>query len=88
MQVLDDELEGKEFLVGGRMSAADLVLVPYFWSAPFILGESMPDLSEKGFKNLGKWLERLEGMDVVKEVKEERKVETAKAGGVTPGRAK
>lgn len=40
LQVLETELKGgvekveKEWLVGGRCSAADLVFVPYTWSMP------------------------------------------------------
>ena len=32
--VLEGELEDKEWLVGGKLSAADLAFVPYTWSMP------------------------------------------------------
>lgn len=32
LRVLETELEGKEWLVGGKMTVADLAFVPYTWS--------------------------------------------------------
>ena len=40
---LDDELAGKEWLVGGRCSAADLSYVPFTVRMDAIMGGDKPD---------------------------------------------
>lgn len=41
--VLDDELADKQWLVGGKCSAADLSYVPFHGRMDFILGKEKPD---------------------------------------------
>jgi glutathione S-transferase len=74
--VLDGELqdtdgEKKEWLVGGKCTAADLVFVPYMWSMDFILGDSKPNLA-KDFPNVEAWMQRMSARASVKKVKRAR----------------
>ncbi|KAL9621239.1 MAG: hypothetical protein Q9160_004260 [Pyrenula sp. 1 TL-2023] len=70
--VLETELEGKEWLVGGRCSAADLVFVPYMWSVPLIMGDLAKELPER-FPRVYEWVGRMSERKSVKMVREERK---------------
>ncbi|MCJ1310613.1 glutathione S- transferase, nitrogen catabolite repression regulator [Agyrium rufum] len=71
LSVLESELQGKEYLVGGKCSAADLVFVPYLQSMSRILGEDSPDLAEK-YPLVNTWYEKLLTRESVKAVGEER----------------
>lgn len=54
LQVLNDELIGKKWLVGGKCSAADLSYVPFHSKLDFIMREAAPDV-EKDFMNVDAW---------------------------------
>lgn len=57
--VLDESLEGKQWLIGDRMTYADLAFVPYNAAVPMILG--WPDDVEQShdFRNMKAWHERM-----------------------------
>ena len=65
IKVLNDELANKEWLVGGRCSAADLCYVPFGSRLDFIMGADKPDM-EKNYPNFDAWIKRMLGRDAVK----------------------
>jgi len=69
-KVLDTVLEGKEYLVGGKCSYADLSFVMWYQVAPVVLGEGT-DLA-KEYPNFGAWMERLLSRPAVKKVLEQK----------------
>ena len=69
LSVLDGALaSNNQYLVGGKCSAADLVLVPYMWSMPLILGADNVDLA-KEYPNVNAWYERLMQRESIKMIK-------------------
>ncbi|KAK4691531.1 glutathione S-transferase, partial [Lecanoromycetidae sp. Uapishka_2] len=58
LRVLDDELMGKEWLVGGKCSAADLSYAPFHGRMGFIMGVDGPDV-EAEFPNVDAWYKRM-----------------------------
>lgn len=70
VHVLDMSLQGKEYLVGGKVSYADLSFVPWFWIAEKIHPEWASVVAEN--KSFVGWLERLEARPAVKKMKEQR----------------
>lgn len=71
LRVLDDELADKEWLVGGRCSAADLSYVPFHSKLDFIMRGAAPDV-EGEFPNVDAWFKRMVGRDAVRKVLRER----------------
>ena len=69
---MDEALRGKEWLVGGKCSAADLSYVSFHSLLPFILGEEGPDV-KKEYPSVGAWYERLEGREAVRKVLEDHR---------------
>ena len=57
--VLNNCLEGKEYLVGGKCSFADLSFVVWYHVVFAIGGDTLPNLKEK-YPNWAAWLARLE----------------------------
>lgn len=66
--VLEGALQSSEYLVGNKCSAADLVLVPYIWSQPLILGADNVDMS-KEYPNVNAWYEKLMQRESIKKIK-------------------
>lgn len=80
LRILDDELAGgKEWLVGGKCSAADLSYVPFHSKLDFIMREAAPDV-EKDFPNVDAWYKRMLRRDAVRKVLEYRDEATKKLG--------
>ena len=82
MKVLNDELEGKEWLVGGKCSAADLSFVSFQSRIGFILRDDVPDM-EKEYPRVDAWYKRMAQRQTVKKVTGEH-VDTLKAYGFVP----
>lgn len=61
--VLNRALEGREYLVGGKYSYADLAFLPWFAIIPRITGDAF-DL-EKDFPNVNEWLNRIKARPAV-----------------------
>ena len=66
--VLEGALKNSEYLVGNKCSTADLVLLPYMWSMPLILGADNVDLA-KDYPNVNAWYGKLMERESVKKVK-------------------
>ncbi|KAI9643611.1 hypothetical protein NHQ30_008233 [Ciborinia camelliae] len=77
-KVLDTALTNKEYLVGDRVTYADLAFVPWYWGVAG-LEPACPGLL-KGLReelpNFGPWLARLEERESVKKAVEMRKMAT------------
>ncbi|KAL8714430.1 MAG: hypothetical protein Q9220_001763 [cf. Caloplaca sp. 1 TL-2023] len=71
MRVLNDELKGKEWLVGGKCSAADLSFVAFQEGIPRIVGVESEGWGEE-FGEVERWMGGLRGRGSVREVGEER----------------
>ena len=71
LQVLNDELADKEWLVGGKCSAADLSYVPFHSGLDFIMREAAPDV-EKDFPNVDAWYKRMLERDAVQKILKDR----------------
>lgn len=67
LQVLDDELADKQWLVGGKCSAADLSFVPFHSRMGFIVREDAPDV-ESEYPNVDKWYKGMVEREAVKKV--------------------
>lgn len=70
LQVLDDHLEARQWLVGDKCSAADLSFVPFHSRLGSIMNEDVPDV-EKEFPNVDAWYKRMLEREAVKKVMEE-----------------
>lgn len=74
-KVLDAALTGKKYLVGDKLTYADLAFVPWYWGVAGLEPVS-PGLL-KGLKeelpNFAAWLGRLEERESVKKAAEKRK---------------
>ncbi|KAF4637091.1 hypothetical protein G7Y89_g995 [Cudoniella acicularis] len=68
--VLDNWLEGKEFLVGNKLTYVDLAFVP--WQKAILPAMPKEYDAAKEFPNVEAWLQRLLVIDGVKKVYEER----------------
>lgn len=77
LQVLNDELADKEWLVGGKCSAADLSYVPFHSKLDFIMTEAAPDV-EKDFPNVDAWYKRMLERDTVQKILKDRDEATKK----------
>lgn len=71
LQVLDDELADKEWLVGGKCSAADLSYLPFHSRLEFIMRDAEPDV-EKDFPNVDAWYKRMLERDAVQKMMKDR----------------
>ena len=71
LQVLNDELANKEWLVGGKCSAADLSYVPFHSKLDFIMRDSAPD-TQKDYPNVDAWYKRMLERDAVKKMMSDR----------------
>ncbi|KAL8784485.1 MAG: hypothetical protein Q9195_009032 [Heterodermia aff. obscurata] len=70
LQVLDDHLEGRQWLVGDKCSAADLSFVSFHSRLGFIMREDVPDV-EKEFPSVDAWYKRMLEREAVKKVMRE-----------------
>ncbi len=77
LQVLNDELAGKEWLVGGKCSAADLSFVPFHSGLDFIMREAAPDV-ETEYPHVDAWYKRMLGRETVQKMLEDRDEATKK----------
>ncbi|CAD6566006.1 MAG: glutathione S- transferase, nitrogen catabolite repression regulator [Alectoria sarmentosa] len=77
LQVLNDELAGKDWLVGGKCSAADLSYVPFHSKLEFIMRDAAPDV-EKDFPNVDAWYKRMLERDTVQKMLTDRDEATKK----------
>lgn len=68
--VLDNILVGKEYLVGDRVSYADLSFVSWNWALDFF-AEHIPDWQEE-FPNTAAWNARLNARPAVKKTRAEK----------------
>ncbi|KAF6239666.1 hypothetical protein HO173_002212 [Letharia columbiana] len=71
LQVLNDGLADREWLVGGKCSAADLSYVPFHSRLDFIMREATPDV-ETEFPNVDAWYKRMLGRDAVQKMLNDR----------------
>ena len=69
--VLDNALEGKEYLVGDKCTYADLSFITWAALAPFALGEHQVNF-EKEYPNYHAWMERLMARPAVKKVLQDK----------------
>ncbi|KAI9930172.1 hypothetical protein ASPWEDRAFT_100806 [Aspergillus wentii DTO 134E9] len=69
--VINRALEGKEYLVGGKYSYADVAFVPWFDLVSWISPANPIDL-EKDFPNLNAWLNRLKAKPAVSKALQDR----------------
>ena len=67
LQVLNDELADKEWLVGGKCSAADLSYVPFHFKLDFIMRDAKPDV-EREFPNVDAWFKRMMERETVQKM--------------------
>lgn len=74
--VLNNALEGKEYLVGDKCTYADLSFIPWATIAPFAMGEHKIDLG-KEYPNYHAWMERLMARPAVKKVLAEKQKVTS-----------
>jgi len=65
--VLNDELAEKQWLVGGKCSAADLSYVAFHSRLDFIMREDTPDVT-KEFPHVDAWYKRMGERAAVKKV--------------------
>ena len=60
LYVLNKGLEGKEYLVGDKVTIADLAFISWLVSVPFVFGEKYEGLEiDKTYPNYSAWLQRL-----------------------------
>ena len=71
LQVLNDELADKEWLVGDKCSAADLSYVPFHSGLNFIMRDAAPDV-EKEFPYVDAWYKRMLERDAVQKMLKDR----------------
>ena len=71
LQVLNDELADKEWLVGSKCSAADLSYVPFHSKLDFIMRDAKPDV-EKEFPNVDAWFKRMVEREAVRKMMRDR----------------
>ena len=71
LQVLNEELAGKDWLVGGKCSAADLSYVPFHSKLDFIMRDAKPDV-EKEFPNVEAWFKRMMERETVQKMMGDR----------------
>lgn len=75
--VMDRVLASREWLVGNKISYADLSFVPWFLLVP---AYTLPDLDlSKEYPNLSAWLERMKARPAVQKVVKEREAAMAAA---------
>ncbi|MCJ1441029.1 MAG: glutathione S- transferase, nitrogen catabolite repression regulator [Stictis urceolatum] len=72
-KVLDGQLAGKEYLVGGKLSYADLSFVPWYWLVPFIDKQGgLREELDKECPNWSKWEKGMNARTAVKKMYDER----------------
>ena len=71
LKLLDDELRGKEWLVGGKCSAADLSFVAFHDRIGAIAGDDAPDMG-KEYPAVEAWYGRVAEREAVRKVMGER----------------
>ena len=69
--LLNDELADKEWLIGGKCSAADLSYVPFQSRVAAIMGADAPDMDVE-FPKVEGWFKRMVGRGTVGKVLRER----------------
>ena len=67
LQVLNDELDGKKWLVGDKCSAADLSFVAFHSRLEFIMRDDAPKV-EAEFPNVDAWYKRMTERAAVQKV--------------------
>ena len=77
LSVIDSHLKqtGRPYLVGDKVSYADLAFVPWHWlllSPPHIMGDSFPDEWKSSYPKAWEWSEKLLARPAVKKVREDR----------------
>ena len=82
LQVLNDELADKRWLVGDKCSAADLSFVPFHNGIGFVMRDDKPDM-ELEFPHLDAWFKRMLQRPAVQKVLADR--EEALKGLALPG---
>ena len=78
--VLNNVLEGKQWLVGDKCTYADLSFIPWAKGAPNLLGGKEVDF-KKEYPNYDAWLQRMYARPAVKRMMEEQ--DKAKAAAST-----
>lgn len=77
--VLNTALEGKEYLVGDKVTYADLAFLPWNTKVPWIFGDEYKDLDiENKYPNYFAWNARLMSRPAVKKVFERQKTEMSR----------
>ena len=74
--VLNNALEGKEYLVGDKCTYADLSFVTWASITPYILGSHKIDF--EAYPNYKAWFDRLTSRPAVKKVLEDKQKVMAK----------
>jgi len=69
--VLNNVLEGKEYLVGDKCTYADLSFITWAGIAPYVSGDEKIDFAEE-YPNYNAWMERLMARPAVKKVMEDK----------------
>ena len=69
--VLNNVLEGKEYLVGNKCTYADLSFINWYSVNAYLEGEDKID-SEKEFPNFHAWMERLKARPSVKKMEQDK----------------
>ena len=69
--VLNNALEGKEYLVSDKCTYADLSFVTWGVMAPFLTGEQH-EINFDEYPNYKAWMERLNARPAVKKVLEDK----------------
>ena len=69
-KVLDMALEGKEWLVGGKCSYADLSFVPWATMVEFVYPEGVKEINQ--LPNYKPWMDRMLTRPAVKKILEEK----------------
>lgn len=67
LQILNDELADKEWLVGDKCSAADLSIVPFHSRLSSIMGDDKPNI-EVEYPHVAAWYKRMLERDTVQKV--------------------
>ena len=71
LRVLEGELSDKQWLVGGKCSAADLSFVPFHARMKDIVGDDCPDV-EREYPNVDAWFKRMVERESVRKVLRDR----------------
>ena len=71
MGVLDGQLQGKQSLVGNKITYADLAFVTWHSLVPFILQEDKIDIEGK-YPNYHRWMESMLARPAVKKTMEDK----------------